>query len=201
MSASSRVILVATIVTGMAACQEPSHPTDDYERREGAGCGELLSDCEDEETLWECVDRRWKRINCIDACSDRGGLTACLADSETFRSARCWCSEDVAGCDFSQDVCVSDGMVRMCDAETLMPVEMSCDEICSAMEPPRIATKCSFGVCGCTLVGTACLPDSAPRCEPFAIARCVDGIWDVESCLCSPGECDPWGTEGPACIC
>ena len=182
-------------------CAEPEAPGEDDERQSGAGCGDLQSECVDAETLWACQDRRWELVDCAQECDERGGVVGCVTSPSLLEGARCWCEDDVAACGPGQAKCLSDEVVQVCDPETLALVEHSCESVCGAMEPPRLARGCSLGACDCTLVGTPCDPESPSRCEPTAVARCVDGLWELESCLCSPGWCDPWAPGGPACDC
>lgn len=184
----------------LLGCTETPPPPEDYQRRPGAGCGDLPSECVDEETLWACVDRRWALVNCADECASRGGLVGCLTTEILASGGRCWCGDDAPECTPGQSECVSEQIVRVCDPETLDFVESTCESVCAAMEPPRIATKCSSGECECTLEGTPCVPGSPARCELTSLAQCVDSVWTVDGCLCSSG-CNPWAPGGAACDC
>ncbi|MCY1053915.1 hypothetical protein [Nannocystis sp. SCPEA4] len=189
-------------------CAEPREdmssevPEEDPGRQPGDGCGDLPSECADAETLWECHERRWELVDCAQECSSRGGLVGCLTEPGLAgKGARCWCEDDTATCGPGQAECASDDVLQVCDPDTLEFEESSCEDVCGALDPPQLSRGCSFARCDCTLAGTPCEPDSRDRCEAFALARCVDGLWVVESCLCSPGECDPWAPGGPACDC
>lgn len=191
--------LAVAIVTGLlCACTEP--PSGDYERRPGSGCGDEPSECEDAQTLWACVERRWDLVDCAERCAGRGGAAGCLEGEDLPGKARCWCVDDTAECVPEQRDC-RDEVLRTCDPETLRWVESRCDDVCAAMSPPQRSEGCSSDRCRCTLEGAPCAPDSPPRCASFALASCVDGLWKVERCACSPGECNPWAPGGPACDC
>lgn len=192
----------AGVFAVLLGCGSAEPPADlgDHERSPGDGCGDLASECVDEATLWACVDRRWELVDCAETCEDRGGLVGCLTDPELPTEARCWCGDDMAACVPGQSECVSDDVVRMCDPETLEFVESTCDAVCAAREPPQRARGPCLGIseCDCTLAGTPCAPGSPPRCNLLSVARCVDGVWDLESCPCS---CDSWAPGGAACGC
>lgn len=185
-----------------ASCPEPppEQPPGDYERHPGKGCGDSPSACGDDETLWRCEQRRWARVDCEQTCEAHGGLVGCVPGAGPRDDARCQC-ESEAGCDPDESRCVSDELVAVCDQASGAFIESSCESVCGALVPPHASQGCVGGECDCTLVGTPCGPESAARCTAFAIARCVDGVWELEDCLCSPGTCSPWGPEGPVCEC
>jgi len=198
--ALARLGLALTACLGQG-CAEPPTPAGNYDRRPGAGCGDLPSECVDEASLWACVGRRWEFVDCAKACAARGGAVGCLATDKVADGARCWCRDDDPECTWSQSSCLSNETVQVCDPDTLEVAEHGCDAVCSSLTPPHLASGCTLGECTCTLAGTPCDPESPPRCEPFALVRCIDGAWQVEPCPCSPGNCDPWGPEGAACDC
>lgn len=185
------------------ACSETplEAPPGDYERQPGKGCGNLPSECADEETLWACEDRRWERVDCIQACKDHGGLVGCISGSSVPEGAHCQCESGMSACEPDQTRCVSDDVIAICDPDLLTFGEESCTSVCAAMEPPQLERGCVDNRCDCTLIGTPCAPESPARCFAFALARCVDEVWDLEDCPCSPGTCNPWGPEGATCEC
>lgn len=193
----------ALILSAHSSCLEspPKLPAVEYERRPGKGCGDLPAECADESMLWSCEGRRWQLIDCDEVCEDHGGPVGCITTAEFPGGAACQCEADKPECDVGQTRCMSDKVVENCDPDLLAFVALPCESVCGAMEPPQLSQGCFGTKCDCTVIGTPCAPGTTARCEPYAVARCVDGVWDLEDCLCSPGNCDPWGPEGAACDC
>lgn len=184
---------------GCAPPVEGPPPDDGAHPRPGEGCGFQLSFCEDHKTLWSCVERRWEQVACAEVCADRGGLAGCLVAPD-LPEGRCWCAYDSPACTPAQWRCSSEETIDRCDPSSLSWMSSTCDDVCAQMDPPRLSTGCGSTGCGCTLVGTACAPGTPAHCVSFAVARCVDGVWTLESCPC-PGTCDPWAPGGAACDC
>lgn len=196
---------LAAVVASVLRCTDPPAPEPgDYSRMEGDGCGDSLSECIDAETLWECRERVWVRLDCSEACKDHGGAVECLAGEFTAPGALCWCADFAPICTPGTVRCLSDDEVEVCHADTRQFMSISCEAACAELAPPHVAVGCTGG-CRCTTVGTPCAPGTPPHCEQDAIATCVDGLWEFELCTtsCPPSgnSCDPFAPGGAACGC
>lgn len=193
----------ALVLLAHPSCLEspPRVPSADYDRQPGKGCGDLPSECADDSILWACEGRRWKLIDCNEVCEQKMSPVGCVTTANSPVGAACQCEDDKLECEAGQTRCMSDETVENCDPNLLAFVAMPCESVCGAMAPPQLSQGCVGTKCDCTVIGTPCAPGTAARCEPYAVARCVDGVWDLDGCLCSPGNCDPWGPEGAACDC
>lgn len=196
------------VALALGCSEPPSTPATpgDYTRREGDGCADAADECIDAVSLWQCEDRVWRVTDCSEVCATRGGVVGCLS---MIDGARCWCADDVPACIPGQAHCGSDlDEIRICDPQALQFYRESCEVLCDVVGPAYRSLGCSehsegHAECTCTLEGTPCSPDNPPHCERFALARCVDGVWVLEPCVCDTGiaSCDPFGETGAECVC
>ena len=168
------------------------------------------SECDGPGVLWQCDERSWSRVDCEEVCAPRGGLLGCLTLKE--ESAVCRCRESPAAHACAPEgnkECVSAEEVAVCEMQSeneLQWTVQSCEDWCSALDPPLLSKGCGQDACECTWEGTQCDEKvDVPSCWlEKNVARCSGGIWVLEKCwmICGSGSlCDPFAEGGPACDC
>jgi hypothetical protein len=196
-----RLRLTWCFVAALAASDCANSGQDGY-------CDEVQSRCLDDATIEICRDGHWSTQSCDAICtSSSRAHVGCLRRAGDDDECLCGpadgtCEEERVG------LCASSGAQWDCGAGVYY--HRPCHALCQADTPVPVGCYYDLGAgregCHCAEEGAACTNEAAPRCAGQSeIARCVDGMWQIQSCSDECGseaacEHDDTHQQG-ACLC
>jgi hypothetical protein len=178
---------LAVLVLGLGCHDEAPER---FPQVEGGVCNwQSEPQCAGSDSMLTCVSRTWVEQHCTDVCAARGLLPStegCVSDDY---GDLCACNDS---CNDIPTACESETSLVECVDGQLTTID--CADVCAGLDPPRASEGCDdtgWARCSCTLAGTSCNGDSAPRCDsPDTLVSCADGAWTIEACraACSEDE-------------
>jgi hypothetical protein len=149
--------------------------------------------CAGSDSILTCVSRTWVELPCTDVCTDQGLIPSAEGCASDDYGDWCICEPIDDSCSDSAATCESETSIIACVDGQL--TSNTCADVCAGLDPPRASEGCDdsgwVARCSCTLAGTSCDIDNAPRCDsPDMLATCVDGAWVIDACRdgCSEDE-------------